>query len=682
MLKLGRVHLTRIWRLAVHCGAALFTVVAIAASMQAGVSGAEASVTGGQPVNNPFSPIYKHPYLRDAFPSVPQLHKMRLWARTHRMTAFNSTAPLTYHGGIDGIGVTSGHEQVYLVFYGSQWGTQGTNSNGYLTLSGDTSGEAPYLQQFIKGLGTDNETWSGVATQYCESVAAGAASCAASNPSHVAYPFGGALAGVWADESAASPAQATSHQLAQEAVNAAAHFGNTNPAANRDAQYVIVSPPGTNPEGLFPSYCGRHDYSTDPNLGGGPVTSPYGDLAFTNLPYVPSQGSGCGAGKVNNPGTLDGVSLVEGHEYAETITDQNLGGGWYGTNTDDENGDRCAWIPPGTPGGMANLTLATGTFPVQSTWANDANGGAGACEISHPIATSPYAPLIGVLTSGDALVKVGGLSTPWTNELTGVAQVVVATDPGHGPLIGVLTTSGDAYVKEGSLSAPWVKEYTGVQQIALASDRANGPLIGVLTTGGTALVKEGGLSTQWVTEYTGVSQLALASDPAHGPLIGVLTTGGTALVKEGGLHNAWVNELPGEHVSQIALASDPAHGPLIGVIYGLFRDALVKEGGLSTQWTHEYTGALQLALASDPANGPLIGVLTTGGTALVKEGGLSTQWVNEHTGVSQIALGSDPYYGPLISVLTTGGIDYTKQGKVPTFWTDEHNGVSQITDAG
>jgi serine protease len=217
----ARAH-TRLWRLTAYGGTVLMTAVAIAATTQAGVGGAEASVIGGQPVSNPFARIYKHPYLRDAFPSVPQLRKMRLWARTHRMAAFNSTTPLTYHGGIDGIGVTSGHQHVYLVFDGSQWGTQGTDSHGNLTLSGDSSGEAPYLQQFLKGLGTDNETWSGVATQYCEGVAAGATACAASNPSHVAYPFGGALAGVWADESTAAPAQATSHQLAQEAVNAAA----------------------------------------------------------------------------------------------------------------------------------------------------------------------------------------------------------------------------------------------------------------------------------------------------------------------------------------------------------------------------------------------------------------------------------------------------------------------------
>jgi nucleotide-binding universal stress UspA family protein len=51
---------------------------------------------------------------------------------------------LRYGGGIDGIGVTTGAEQVYLVFYGSQWGTQGTDADGNVTLSGDPSGEATH----------------------------------------------------------------------------------------------------------------------------------------------------------------------------------------------------------------------------------------------------------------------------------------------------------------------------------------------------------------------------------------------------------------------------------------------------------------------------------------------------------------------------------------------------------
>src|SRR6266516_4915654 len=135
-------------------------------------------------------------------------------------------------------------------------------------------------------LGGGGDLWSGVMTQYCDCVAFGAQSCPASNNAHVAYPTGGALAGVWVDESTASPNQATAFQLGTEAVNAAAHFGNTTAAANRDAQYVIMSPTGTHPDGFnTPSggCCAWHDWNCDAYVG---VSSPYGDIAFTNSPYV------------------------------------------------------------------------------------------------------------------------------------------------------------------------------------------------------------------------------------------------------------------------------------------------------------------------------------------------------------------------------------------------------------
>jgi hypothetical protein len=60
------------------------------------------------------------------------------------------------------------------------------------------------------------------------------------------------LAGVWVDDSAASPSQATAFQLGTEAVRAAAQFGNTTAAANRNAQYDIISPTGTHPAGSPP----------------------------------------------------------------------------------------------------------------------------------------------------------------------------------------------------------------------------------------------------------------------------------------------------------------------------------------------------------------------------------------------------------------------------------------------
>jgi serine protease len=373
--------------------------------MSVAAAGGARAATGPAPVTNPYSPAYHHAYRYGVVPTVAEYAKMRQWSAAHPQTA--SANDLNYGGGIDGIGVTTGHEKVYLVFYGSQWGTQGTDANGNVTLSGDPSGEAPYVQQFFKGLGTNNELWSGVMTEYCEGVAAGTQICPQGNTSHVAYPTGGALAGVWVDESAASPAAATGHQLGVEAVNAAAHFGNTTAASNRNAQYVILSPHGTNPDNYqTQGFCAWHDYNGDSTLSGGAVSSPYGDIAFTNDPYVPDAGASCGQNFVNGNGPLDGVSIVYGHEYAETITDQNPPGG-YTDSSGNENGDKCAWITPGTSGGSFDLSLSTGTFAVQTTWANDGNNNNGACEGSHPIVGNGGGNTVTVTNPGNQSGTVG-----------------------------------------------------------------------------------------------------------------------------------------------------------------------------------------------------------------------------------------------------------------------------------
>jgi serine protease len=259
-----------------------------------------------------------------------------------------------------------------------------------VTLSGDAMGLAPALQGFMKGLGTDGETWSGVMTQYCQGVATGAETCPA-GAAHVGHPAGGALAGVWVDDSSAAPASATGHQLGLEAVSAATHFGNTSQTANLNAQYVIVSPSGTHPDGFntpTAQFCAWHDSTGDSTLPGGPVSSPYGQLAFTNLPYVTDAGTSCGQRMVNAglAGSLDGATIVEGHEYAETITDPYPSSGWV-DSSGEESADKCAWITSGA-GAAQNLSLSTGTFAVQSIWANDANGGTGGCETSHPIVGS------------------------------------------------------------------------------------------------------------------------------------------------------------------------------------------------------------------------------------------------------------------------------------------------------
>ena len=373
----------------------------------------------------------QHPYAATASPSLSPT--------ATGSAAAGSAKNVRYGGSVGGIGVTTGDEKVYLVFYGSQWGTVSTNSKGDDTFSSDSAGEAPYVQELFKGLGTGNEQWSGVMTQYCQAVPAGTQTCPP-RARHVAYPHGGALAGVWYDNSSASPAQATGKQLAQEAANAAAFFGNNTAAENRDAQYIILSPHGIDPDRYKQQgFCAWHDYTGDNGLSGSGAVSP-GYIAFTNMPYLPDAGLTCGANFIANgsTGKLDGVSIVVGHEYAETITDQEPPGGWVDPSG-NEVADKCAWKASG-PGKVALLHLRTGTFAMQGIWANSANSGKGGCKFTQAIQSTellvnpgfetgklaPWRATSGVLKkkssslparSGSWLARLGGRAaptpTPW-----------------------------------------------------------------------------------------------------------------------------------------------------------------------------------------------------------------------------------------------------------------------------
>jgi serine protease len=369
--------------------AATLTATLATAASASPASTSTASTAGG--VTDPYSPAYGHPYRHGVVPTRELNTQMHRWEAQAKPARPSQSKTLSYGGGVDGIGVTSGGApKVYLVFYGSQWGTQGTDGGGNATFSGDPKAGAPLVQKLFKGLGTNGEAWSGVMTQYCDGalVAKGATSCSAS-AAHVLYPTGGDLAGVWYDNSAGSPTQATAKQLGDEAVKAAGHFGNTTTGSNRDAQYVILSPTGTHPDGFNTAsgqFCAWHDYNGDPYVGS---TSPYGDIAFTNMPYVMDMGTSCGQNFVNggSAGTDDGYTIVEGHEYAETITDQNPAGGWTNTTSrtysGEENADECAWISPGSAGGAGNVSTGTGSFAMQSTWSNDTNR----CDLSHATVT-------------------------------------------------------------------------------------------------------------------------------------------------------------------------------------------------------------------------------------------------------------------------------------------------------
>jgi hypothetical protein len=262
---------------------------------------------------------------------------------------------LYYHGGVGGIGVEAA-PKVYLVLWGSQW------------TGNDPSNEAATLQSFLGAAG--GSSWLNSVTQYCQGVSPNTYFCngsgtPAGNPA-------GILAGVWSDNASAAPSMPSQSQLASEAVAAAAYFGNTAAGSNSSTQYVIATAHGYNASGFGTNYCAWHSSTS----------SSYGNIAYTNMPYVTDAGSACGA-NFNGLGPNAGITIVEGHELAETITDQYPRGGWL-DSSGSENGDKCAWVSSG-PGASTDVTLTDGqSYPVQTLWSNAANAGVGGCVVSYP----------------------------------------------------------------------------------------------------------------------------------------------------------------------------------------------------------------------------------------------------------------------------------------------------------
>ena len=277
------------------------------------------------------------------------IHATVWQAKAARPNRPSKSKNLYYHGGTKDAGTIIGVEtapKVYLVFWGSQW-----NNN-------DPSGEASLLESFLGNVG--NTQWLGTVTQYCQGVASGTYFCKGSGT-----PAGnqsGMLAGSWYDNASTAPTSPSQSQLAAEAVKAAAHFGNTSAASNSSVQYVIATATGNNASGFGTQYCAWHSSTS----------STYGDVAYTNLPYITDAGSSCGA-NFNNLGYNAGITIVEGHEFAETITDQFPSSGWL-DGSGAEIGDKCAWNSA-----TANETLNGTAYPVQPLWSNVANNDAGGC---------------------------------------------------------------------------------------------------------------------------------------------------------------------------------------------------------------------------------------------------------------------------------------------------------------
>lgn len=257
-----------------------------------------------------------------------------------------SSVNVLYHGGTNDGGTNVGIQtapKVYLVFWGSQWGSNGSN---------DPSGEASILENFFGDV--SGSKWNATVSQYCEGISSGSASCSSGNP---APTNSVSLGGFWYDSSSAAPRRASQAQLAAEAVAAAGHFGNTT----SNAQYVIATATGDAPSGFGSSYCAWHSSTT---VGSS-------NISYTNLPYITDAGAACGANFVGPSGSLGpnaGITIVEGHEFAESESDPFPNTGWL-NGSGAEIGDLCAWNASTSSQPFGNTS-----FPVQPLWSNAANG--------------------------------------------------------------------------------------------------------------------------------------------------------------------------------------------------------------------------------------------------------------------------------------------------------------------
>jgi len=324
---------------------------------------------------------------------------------------------------------------VYLVVWGSQWGSASTNSTGDTVMSGDPDGAVPYQQDFFKGLGSAGDGWSAVLTQYCEGIPAGTIQCP-SSAAHIQYPKAGSvLAGVWVDNSAAAPQSATETQLGVEAAAAAQHFGNTTEAQNRSVQYVIDSPQGTDPDKWKElGYCAWHDFERSSD----------GQLAYTNMPYLPDV-AGCGTdwfGETTARGLLDGYGIIGGHEYAETLSDPNTPGGWTDA-TGQEIADKCSWIPYGDNGGLFFENLSTGSFPLQTLWSDEDH----LCMASDPVSTGPALTLSTMCNRTDppgAAVSIPAVAADSTGSAVTYSATGLPAGLAINPSTGVISGTTDA----------------------------------------------------------------------------------------------------------------------------------------------------------------------------------------------------------------------------------------------
>lgn len=209
---------------------------------------------------------------------------------------------------------------------------------------GDSDKVAKLLKKYVKAEG--GSSFDNTVDQYY--MTSGSQTLNITNPKKQ-------LGGIWDDETNAVPTRPSDSQVAAEALQGVSHFGY-----DANGSYVVATPHGHSTVGFGTSWCAYHSNTFSNNQY----------VSYTNLPYMPDAGQNCGANIISAPqdemGVDEGVTIVEGHEYAESETDPTPFNGW--NSSFGEIGDLCAWYD------IKNDPFGKKSYTMQPMWSNANNG--------------------------------------------------------------------------------------------------------------------------------------------------------------------------------------------------------------------------------------------------------------------------------------------------------------------
>jgi hypothetical protein len=246
-----------------------------------------------------------------------------------------STGNLTFHNGY----VLIGGSYTYAIFWGTSWGTDPTFTADKIT----------GLQTLFQGFGNSN--YAGTMIEY-NRVNQPPDIYTQPSDAYRYIPTQSTFGGYFVDNSSAPPSEPDVATVVGKVCSTLANNGVT---PRPDALYSLYT---TSVRPAPGAACAWHAYGA---CGATTVQVAW----YPNLDNVVE----CSPNDYSNihSNGLAALANVTAHELSETITDPR-NGGWYATNGQGENGDKCAWTFP-----SSLVTLPNGAqFKLQGEWSNSA----------------------------------------------------------------------------------------------------------------------------------------------------------------------------------------------------------------------------------------------------------------------------------------------------------------------